>query len=376
MSETIIETRDITYFYNPRQTVPSLDGVSIKIGKGVKTAILGANGAGKSTMFYHFNGIFKPKSGSVLFEGKELDYSHEALTELRSKISVVVQNPDEQIFSSTVEEDIAFGPLNVGMERDEIEKRIQRALFQVGMEEYRYRPTTQLSYGQRKRVALAGALANDPEVLILDEPTAGLDPQMSHEVLELIDQLCANGTTVIISTHDVDLAYSWAEEIHVLRHGHLVYSGIPENFFFDPVEVSLSGLVMPHTFSINTTMEQIRGGTPDPYPRTNSQLLCKTMPEGISTAPITIVPVDDSIPVTAEEGTRTGIYGTNTRRVFRDAGIEPDYHFNAPEYCMMESIAGHKAMLYCDSFIIPAIIAKIESLRRFGKNVEVKVWQR
>jgi len=364
------------YFYNPRQTAPSLDNVNIKIGRGVKTAILGANGAGKSTLFYHVNGIFKPRSGTVLFNGQELDYSRDALTELRSKISVVVQNPDEQIFSATVEEDIAFGPINCGMEHDEIERRIQKSLFQVGMEEYRTRPTTQLSYGQRKRVALAGALAIDPEVLILDEPTAGLDPQMSYEVLELIDQLCQNGTTVIISTHDVDLAYTWAEEIHVLRHGHLVYSGVPETFFSNPVEVSLSGLVMPHTFSINNTVEQIRGGTLEPYPRTNSQLLCKTMPEGIETAPITVVPVEDSIPVAPQEGIRIGIYGTNTRRAFRDSEIVPNYHFNAPEYCMMESIAGHPTMLYCDTFMVPAVVAKIEALRGFGKDLEVKVWQR
>ena len=375
LTEPLFETRGLGYVYNNRQTTPSLEDVDITIGEGVKTVILGSNGAGKSTLFYHFNGIFKPKAGTVLFRGRELDYSREALTELRSRISVVVQNPDEQIFSSTVEEDVAFGPLNCGLSHEEASERISDALFKVGMEEYRARPTTQLSYGQRKRVALAGALAIRPEVLILDEPTAGLDPQMSHEVLELVDQLCQDGTTVIISTHDVDLAYSWAEEIHVLRHGHLAYSGVPETFFSDPVEVSLSGLVMPHAFSINAAVSGIRGESPEPYPRTNSQLLCKTMPKDMVPAPITIVPVDGEIPA-AGEGTRTGIYGNAARRAARESGMVPDYHFNAPEYCIMESLAGHPSTLFCDSSLVTAVVSKIGDLRRFGKNIEVRTWQR
>lgn len=375
MTEPLFETRELGYVYNTRQTVPSLEDVNIKITEGTKTAILGSNGAGKSTLFYHFNGIFKPSYGTVLFRGQELDYSREALTELRSKISVVVQNPDEQIFSSTVEEDVAFGPLNCGMQHDEIDQRISDALFKVGMEEYRQRPSTQLSYGQRKRVALAGALAIDPEVLILDEPTAGLDPQMAYEVLELLDQLCQNGTTVIISTHDVDLAYTWTEEIHVLRHGHLAYSGVPETFFSNPVEASLSGLVMPHTFSINNAIQSIRGGSVEPYPHTNSQLLCKTMSDKLEPAPITVVPVDGEVDFEIGKDTRVGIYGSATRRAFRAAGVEPDYHFNAHEYCMMEALAGHASTLYCDSAMVSTIVSRIESLKSFGKEVEVKVWQ-
>ena len=165
-----------------------------------------------------------------------------------------------------MEEDIAFGPMNCGMEHDEVEKAIQDSLFKVNMEEYRSRPTIQLSYGQRKRIALAGALAIDPEVLVLDEPTAGLDSKMSQEVIELAEQLCVKGTTVIISTHDVDLAYAWAEEIHVLRNGKLVYSGEPEPFFSQPDQVALAGLALPHTFSVNDSVERIKGNPPEPHP--------------------------------------------------------------------------------------------------------------
>ncbi len=366
----ILETRGLTYAYTTRQAEPSLDSVSVRIAEGARTAILGANGAGKSTLFYHFNGIFKPKSGEVLYKGRPLEYTREALSALRNEISVVVQNPDEQIFSATVEEDIAFGPMNMGMERDEIEKRIQSSLFKVGMEEYRTRPTIQLSYGQRKRVVLAGALATEPKVLILDEPTAGLDPQMSQEVIELVEELIASGTTVIISTHDVDLAYSWADEVHVLRRGKLAYSGKPEPFFEDRVQTYMSGLVLPHTFSVNHSVQSIRGLPAAPFPRTNSQMLCKMLPDGASVGRVRLVPVSDSLPE-APDGGRVGVYGSNARRLFRAADRAPDFHFNAVEHCLMEAISGRDSVLYCDEGLKGAILERIGSMREFGKAVEV-----
>ena len=373
MSDPIIQTEEITYSYTSKQKRPSLDKVSLTINRGARTVILGANGAGKSTLFYHFNGIFKPKKGEVLFNGQPLDYSKDALRELRSKISVVVQNPDEQIFSATVEEDIAFGPMNCGMERDEIERRIKQSLFKVDMEEYRYRPTIQLSYGQRKRIALAGALAIDPEVLILDEPTAGLDSKMSQEVMELADQLCENGTTVIISTHDVDLAYAWAEEVHILRGGKLIYSGEPEPFFSKPEEVALAGLALPHTFSVNDSVERIKGQPAEPYPRTNSQLLAKIGPHDTRMGMITIVPVSDSLPEIVNEGV-TGVYGFNTRHLLHEIGRTTDYTFNSIECCMIDSLNGRDSTLYCDTDMLTYVRDHIESLRRFGREPEVTVW--
>ena len=373
MSDPIIQTEELTYSYHLKQPRPSLDKVSVTINRGVRTVILGANGAGKSTLFYHFNGIFKPKKGKVLFNGQPLDYSKDALSELRSKISVVVQNPDEQIFSATVEEDIAFGPMNCGMPKDEIERRIKESLFKVDMEEYRYRPTIQLSYGQRKRIALAGALAIDPEVLILDEPTAGLDSKMSQEVIELAEQLCVKGTTVIISTHDVDLAYAWAEEIHVLRNGKLVYSGEPEPFFSQPDQVALAGLALPHTFSVNDSVERIKGNPPEPYPRTNSQLLSKIGPHVPALGHITIIPVTDSVPEIGDNG-RTGVYGFNTRHVLREKGMTTDYTFNSIECCMIDALNGRDSTIYCDTDLVEFVKNHAESLERFGRKTEVTVW--
>ena len=364
----LLELRDVTYRYSPRQERPSLDRVSLSIEEGVRTVILGANGAGKSTLFYHLNGVLKPAEGQVLYCGSPLDYSKEALRRLRSEVSVVVQNPDEQIFSSTVEEDVAFGPLNMDLPRDEVERRVDEALYMVGMDGYRTRPTVQLSYGQRKRVAIAGALAVRPRVMIMDEPTAGLDPQMSHEVLELAEQLCRSGTTVIVSTHDVDLAYTWAERIHVLRNGKAVYSGPPEGFFGDSGEVSLAGLARPRVFSVNSAVCAARGISESPYPRTMSQLLCRLAGGSLrGTIRVATVPEDVS------EGTVVGVCGYRTRRAFSEGMLRADFFFNAVECCLMEALTGKDCVLFCDPGMEESVIERIRRSEGFGDAPEVLV---
>ncbi len=366
----LIETKELYHKYGSNEESHSLIDVSIKIREGVKTAILGANGAGKSTLFYHFNGVLRPESGEVLYRGIPLSYKKEHLFQLRDDICVVVQNPDEQIFSSTVEEDVAFGPMNQNLPPDVVEDRIRECLFMVGMEEFRYRPTTQLSYGQRKRVAIAGAIAMKPKVLILDEPTAGLDPQMSQEIMELIDQMCISGTTVIISTHDVDLAYAWADEIHVMRQGMLAYSGEPGGFFLDRQTVALTGLTLPHTFSVNLTLKSIRGLSKSPYPRTNSQLLSKLTPPDSDVGKMRIVIVDEDVSP-PEDGIIVGICGYNTRRLFKDRMYRADIYFNAIEGCVRETLRGYDTILYCDRDFREMVLDKVYDLARFGRSPEV-----
>ena len=369
--EYILEARDVSYSYEKKDGSPmSLKGVSLGIRPGIRTVILGANGAGKSTLFYHFNGVFKPKSGEVLYRGLPLCYDKEILYQLREDIAVVVQNPDEQIFSSTVEEDVAFGPMNQNLHPSIVEERIRDSLFKVGMEEFRYRPTTQLSFGQKKRVAIAGALAMEPKVLILDEPTAGLDPQMSQEVMELVDQMCMTGTTVIISTHDVDLAYAWADEIHVMRLGHLVYSGRPEEFFEDREAVALSGLSLPHTFSVNHSLEGIRGLPDAPFPRTNSQLLAKLSPPDAVFGRIRVEPIPSDGNIDSGDAV-VGVYGFKAKKLFRDIGRKADINFNAIEGCCLSAMQGRDAILYCDTELAATIRYRIASLTRFGRVPEV-----
>ena len=377
MSEFTIETVDLTFSYSNNDH-PSLDDVNLKIRKGTKTVILGANGAGKSTLFYHFNGIFKPCYGNIIFNGETISYKKKALKSLRSKISVVLQNPDDQIFGQTVESDVAYGPTNLGLPKDEIRKRVDSALMMVGLEGLRNRDTMQLSYGQRKRVALAGALAMEPEVLVMDEPTAGLDPQMALEIMELAEQLHHNGTTVVISTHDVDLAYAWADEIHVLRHGSHIYSGTSEGFYRDSVQVYMTGLMPPSMFLINENLADQRGIPLFPYPRTETQLISKMVsgPKGS----MYILPVKNRLnndmlnPVLEEyELTCMGVFGMMARKLLYENGLPADFAFDGFESCANECLLGNNALIICDEDCVDLIEGKISKLRAFGSNIPYRI---
>ena len=371
---TVIETENITYYYEGAEK-PSMDGVSIKIRKGVKTVILGSNGAGKSTLFYHFNGVVKPKTGTVKVMGEPVSYRKKGLKELRSKVAVVLQNPDDQIFGQTVEGDVAYGPRNMKLPEEEVKERVEEALFQTGLGELREKNTMQLSYGQRKRLALAGALAMKPEVLIMDEPTAGLDPQMALELMELAEQLHHNGTTIVLSTHDVDLAYAWADEIHVLRRGKLIYSGPSEGFYCDPIAVHSTGVMQPSMFVMNDNLAKMRGVDPAPYPWTESQLISKMVsgPKGS----LTIVPVDGKVPENIESilgcGKKTGVYGTVIRRLLHDSDHLADYMFNGYEACMGECLMGKDALLLCDKDCLDLVEGKIKVLKTFGSDIKYEI---
>ncbi len=323
MSDNIIETRGITHYYEGSK-VPSLEKVSIAIKRGVKTVILGANGAGKSTLFYHFNGVMEPAEGTVLLDGQPIGYRRKKLKALRSRVAVVLQNPDNQIFGQTVEKDVAYGPSNIGFPEEEVERRVEEALRQVGLEDIRERNSNELSYGQRKRLSLAGALAMKPEVLIMDEPTAGLDPQMALELMELAEQLHHAGTTVVVSTHDVDLAFAWADEIHVLQRGRLIYSGPSESFYSDPVQVYSTGVMQPSMFLINKTLSDMRGVDEAPYPRTETQLVSK-MASG-DKGRLMVMPITDTMDkcmvdaaLERSEDPAIGLYGTVSRSLLHDS---------------------------------------------------------
>ena len=171
----IIEVRNLCYAYE--DDAPALDNVSLNIAAGKTTAVLGGNGAGKSTLFLNLNGVLTPKSGKVFFEGTEVRYSKKELPELRRKIVIVFQDPDDQLFSASVTKDISFGLMKFGLTREEIQERVDRVVRQTGIEHIVGKPTHALSFGQKKRVAIAGILVMQPSVIILDEPTADSDPQ-------------------------------------------------------------------------------------------------------------------------------------------------------------------------------------------------------
>lgn len=215
--ENILELRDVVYRYPDGSR--GLDRISISFERGRRNAVLGLNGAGKTTLFLHCNGILKPGSGTVYFNGQPFDYGRKNLCQLRSRVGLVFQNPDAQLFSASVREDVSFGPMNMGLPIADVRERVEDSLGLVGMLPFSEKPVHSLSYGQKKRVCIAGVLAMKPELLILDEPMAGLDVAMQHELTTVLDGLHDAGITVVIATHDIDFAYQWADRVNLLVAG-------------------------------------------------------------------------------------------------------------------------------------------------------------
>lgn len=217
----IIEVEDLFYTY--RDGTRALNGLSLSIREGARVALLGPNGAGKSTLLLHLNGIYLAQKGKVRVMGQEITAKNEKW--VRGIVGLVFQDPDDQVFSSTVREDVAFGPVNMRLAPAEIERRVNEALAAVKMENYRDKAPYHLSYGQKKRVAIAGVLAMSPRVIILDEPVAYLDPRGKDVLMEILSRLNEDGTTVVIATHDVDLAAQWAQQVLLIKDGRLLAQG-------------------------------------------------------------------------------------------------------------------------------------------------------
>ena len=239
----MLEVKNIKYSYNA--DYQALKGVSLKVEKGEMVALLGKNGAGKSTLFLHLNGIYEPDEGQVFIDGEELKYDKKSLLKFRQKVGIVFQNPDDQIFAPTVEEDVAFGPLNLGLSMEEVQDRVEEALARVGMSGFEKKAPHHLSGGQKKRVAIAGILAMKPEIMVLDEPTAGLDPQGVVDLSKLLNELNDEGITIIISTHEVDLVPNYAKKVFVLVDGLLIAEGTPKEIFAKPEILEQANLKVP-----------------------------------------------------------------------------------------------------------------------------------
>lgn len=238
----LVETRDLTHVY--RGNLPALQGVNFIAERKSRIAVIGPNGAGKSTLFKHFNGILKPTSGEVLVRGEPV--TKENVREVRKFVGIVFQNPDDQIFSPTVEQDVAFGPTNLGLDEATVAHRVEEALHLLGIEDLRERVPHHLSGGEKKRVAIAGILAMEPQVLVLDEPTAGLDPQGVTDLMGFVNRLPEDyGMTVIFSTHHVDLVAEMADFIYVMDQGQIVASGTVEEIFARPELLARTRLEVP-----------------------------------------------------------------------------------------------------------------------------------
>ena len=213
-------------------------------------AIIGPNGAGKSTLFSHFNGLTEPTSGHVEIDGKKIIFEREELLEVRQKVGIVFQDPNDQLFAPTVKEDVAFGPMNLGLEYDEVKKRIEEALEMVGMSGFEDKTPHHLSGGQQKRVAIAGIVAMRPDIMILDEPTAGLDPEGVDKVLAILNKLNSEGMSIVISSHDIEMVNEFADKIFVLYNGEIIAEGNNHQIFSDKELLKKAHLKAPVTTEI------------------------------------------------------------------------------------------------------------------------------
>ena len=239
-----IEAKDLCYTYEDGTT--ALDHVSFFAEEGCVTGILGSNGAGKSTLFLNLNGVLTPAGGEVLLDGEKVSYTRQGLTELRRKVGIVFQDPDDQLFSADVYRDVSFGPVNLGLQEDEVRRRVESALELTGISDLRGKPTHALSYGQKKRAAIAGVAAMQPRVMILDEPTAGLDPQGVSDIMKLLKKLRSElGMTIILATHDMDIVPLYCDRVFLLSGGKMLRSGTPEEVFSDPEELRRNHLRLP-----------------------------------------------------------------------------------------------------------------------------------
>ncbi|MFF1559552.1 energy-coupling factor ABC transporter ATP-binding protein [Streptomyces sp. NPDC058279] len=210
----LVELVGAGYAYEDGPAV--LSGVDFAIPEGRALVLLGRNGSGKTTLMRLLSGGLRPVAGELRLDGAAVRHDRAGLTRLRGRVQLVVQDPDDQLFAASVEQDVSFGPMNMGLAPAEVRARVDAALTALDITALRDRPTHLLSYGQRKRAAIAGAVAMAPRVLILDEPTAGLDPDGQERLLDVLAGLRANGTTVVMATHDVDLAVRWADDAAVL----------------------------------------------------------------------------------------------------------------------------------------------------------------
>ena len=245
---SIIQLENVHYTY-PGDELPSLCGVSLSIEKGSFVAVLGHNGSGKSTLAKHMNAILIPDSGKVFVNGIDTA-DEEKILDIRRTVGMVFQNPDNQIVANVVEEDVAFAPENLGVAPEEIRRRVDNALRQVDMYDFRLHAPHLLSGCQKQRVAIAGVIAMEPEVIVLDEPTAMLDPKGRCEVIDTVTKLCREkGITIVLITHHMSECID-ADRVVVMSNGYIVADGTPQEVFSEVELMRKEGLAVPATTEV------------------------------------------------------------------------------------------------------------------------------
>ena len=250
----MLKLENICFSYEKQNKI--LKNISLDIKKGEKTVFLGENGSGKSTLFFLLNGLLKPDSGEIYFNGEKLKYKKKDLENLRKKVGIVFQDPEVQIFAPTVYQEMAYGLQNLDYSNEKIEQKISEISAELNMKKLLEKPCHHLSYGQKKRVTIASILAMEPEILVLDEPTAWLDFKNIKKTLEMIKKLCKRGKTLVISTHDIDFAYEVADYIYILNEGKIVKQGTRYEIFEDFNFLKKLNLDVPKILKVKEFLKQ------------------------------------------------------------------------------------------------------------------------
>jgi len=374
----LLEFDNIHYAYPNCQE--SLSGVTFSIKKGARVALVGPNGAGKTTLLLMCNGVLEPSKGRVLLDGGPLRYDSRSLREVRKKVGLVFQNSDTQLFAPTVYQDVAFGPLNLGMTQDEIQSAVARSLAAVGLTGYEKRPPHQLSGGEKKRAAIAGTLAMEPEVLVFDEPTSSLDPAGAADLMELLDEFNAKGTTIIISTHDVELAYLWADQIILMNKGKVIHAGTPEEVFTDPSLITSSNLRMPAVLEVYTELVSRQMVEKTQSPKSVLQLI--SLLEQSSSKPradrvpgtITVCDVDatgaDEITtwIADHPGVRCGAMGTRAKNLAECESISLDFTYGVIDKGILRALVGDCSVLLTPASMVPHVFRRVDAYCRESGN--------
>ncbi|MCW6052017.1 energy-coupling factor ABC transporter ATP-binding protein [Lyngbya sp. CCAP 1446/10] len=230
MSQSILEFDRTSYSY-PCGSRVAIQDLSLKIPAGKRCGLIGQNGCGKTTLFLLANGLYQPQHGMISWEGEPFRYDRKYLTQLRQQIGLVFQNPEHQLVASTVEEDISYGLYNLGLPESDIAEKVEKAIEQFNLSELAREPIHNLSLGQKKRVSIADIMILKPKLLLLDEPTAYLDPRHTKQLIGLLQQIHAAGTTILLASHDLDFIYRWADWVFVMDRGKLILEGTPETVF-------------------------------------------------------------------------------------------------------------------------------------------------
>ncbi|MCC3868722.1 energy-coupling factor ABC transporter ATP-binding protein [Terrisporobacter mayombei] len=248
----MFKINNLTYQYDKKRK--ALDNITMDFNNGDIIGIIGSNGSGKSTLFNNLMGILKATQGEILYKNSQLKYDKKSLYNLRKEVGIVFQDPEKQIFYSMVYDDLAFALRNIGTDEKTIKARISKALEAVNGEEFIDRPVHSLSFGQKKRVAIASVIAMENDLVLLDEPTAGLDPESTRAIVDIIKSMYKKGKKIVITSHDMNLIYDICDYVYVLNQGRIINEGNVEKVFINEEKIEEAGLELPWLVKLNKNM--------------------------------------------------------------------------------------------------------------------------